>query len=233
MNGRPLFQLSPRLAACARLVPQGAKLADIGTDHAYLPVWLARRGRIAHALACDLREGPLQRAEENILKYRVQGIVETRLSDGLSALSPQEADTIVIAGMGGDLMVQILTRAPWLKDGKTLILQCMTSAEELRRWLLAEGYRVEQEKAVRSEGRVYTVMLVRWQTGNWEVDPLFPFIGLLEYGDGAEARDYILREIRHLENCLKGRRARGEDKTAEELEEIIRQLRPLTKEETT
>ena len=233
MNGRPLFQLSPRLAACARLVPQGAKLADIGTDHAYLPVWLARRGTITHALACDLREGPLHRAQENIHKYRVQELVETRLSDGLSAVSAQEADTVVIAGMGGDLMVQILSKAPWLKDGKTLILQCMTSAEGLRRWLLAEGYRVEKENAVRSEGRVYSVMLVRWQAGEWQAGPLFPFIGLLGYEDGAEAREYILREIRHLESCLKGRRDRGEESMAKELEEIVRQLTSLTKEEAT
>lgn len=227
MNCRPLFQLSPRLAACAKLVPPGARLADIGTDHAYLPVWLAKSGKITSAIACDVKEGPLQRARENIQKYQVSSLVTARLSDGLQAVSPDEVDTVVIAGMGGDLMIHILEEAPWLKSGKTIILQCMTSAEELRRWLLAEGYVTESEHAVRSEGRVYTVMRIRWSESPPDVGPLFIYIGLLAGQHSEEALTYIRREIRHLTNRIQGSRAREARSEAQALEDIVEQLSHL------
>ena len=107
----------------------------------------------------------------------------------------------------------------------------MTSAEELRLWLASGGYRVEKEEAVRSEGRVYTVMLVRWQEERCETSALFPYIGLLEQAQGEEARDYIRRELRHLENCIKGSRARGEKEKAQELTAVAARLKQLIEEE--
>lgn len=115
---RPLFQLDPRLSLCASFVPAGAKLADIGTDHGYLPIWLAKTGRVIHAVAADLRPGPLERAKENVRKYQVEDIVELRLSDGLQAFLPEEADFIVIAGMGGEVIASILGAAPWAEGNR-------------------------------------------------------------------------------------------------------------------
>ena len=106
---RPLFQLDARLQMCADFVPPGAVLADIGTDHAYLPVWLCKSGKIPKAIAADIGQGPLQSAGESIARYQAQDRIETRLSDGLAAFSPGEADTIVIAGMGGELIARILS----------------------------------------------------------------------------------------------------------------------------
>ena len=138
---RPLFQLDPRLSLCASFVPAGAKLADIGTDHGYLPIWLAKTGRVIHAVAADLRPGPLERAKENVRKYQVEDIVELRLSDGLQAFLPEEADFIVIAGMGGEVIASILGALPAEGNRRRLVLQPMTRAEELRRSWRSMGLR--------------------------------------------------------------------------------------------
>ena len=109
------LELSPRLALIAGWVPPGAKLADVGTDHAYLPVWLTLHGRVVSAIASDLRKGPLERARATGRTYGAEGI-DFRLGDGLAFIRPDEADTIVIAGMGGENIAQILAGAPWTAD---------------------------------------------------------------------------------------------------------------------
>lgn len=138
----PLFRLGNRLALCASMVREGTKLADIGTDHAYLPIWLARKGRISSAIAADV--SPCRCVPRNRISAATmwRNRLPPRLSDGLRALSPDEAGDIVLAGMGGELIIRLIGEAPWLKAGdKRLILQPMTSAEELRRFLEREGLR--------------------------------------------------------------------------------------------
>ena len=103
------MQLSKRLQALADLVSQDHVLADVGCDHGYIPVFLIQNQRRPKAIAMDIGEGPLKRAQENIRSYGLEGYIETRLSDGLSKLQPGEADTILISGMGGPLMEKILT----------------------------------------------------------------------------------------------------------------------------
>ena len=105
---RPLFQLGGRLAACARLVRSGRPMADIGTDHAYLPIWLIKNSIVPRAVAADIRSGPLAAARKNAEKYGVTEQLALVLSDGLEALSPQDADDVVIAGMGGELMLRMV-----------------------------------------------------------------------------------------------------------------------------
>ena len=144
------LELSPRLAAIAEQVPQGARLADVGTDHAYLPAWLLLAGRISGAVATDVREGPLQRGRETARLYKVEDRMVFRCCDGLAAVEPQEADTVVIAGMGGELMARIVERAPWTR-GCTLLLQPMSAQEVLRQWLVTHGYCIQRETLVREE----------------------------------------------------------------------------------
>ena len=100
------MELSPRLRSVAELVPQGAGFADVGTDHAYLPVWLLQRGVIRRAVASDLRRGPLERARLTAEKYGLTDRMDFRLCDGLSGIRPEEADTVAIAGMGGETVEQ-------------------------------------------------------------------------------------------------------------------------------
>lgn len=106
------LELSPRLAAIAEQVPQGARLADVGTDHAYLPAWLPAGGAHSGAVATDVREGPSQRGRETARLYKVEDRMVFRCCDGLAAVEPQEADTVVIAGMGGELMARIGRTCP-------------------------------------------------------------------------------------------------------------------------
>ena len=137
------LELTPRLRQIAAWVRQGAHLADVGTDHAYLPVWLTLQGRVASAIASDLRRGPLDRAQETGRRYGVGDRITFRLGNGLAAVAPEECDTIVIAGMGGENIAQILAGAPWTADGRhTLLLQPQSRAEALRRFLAEHGFAV-------------------------------------------------------------------------------------------
>lgn len=156
------MELSPRLRSVAELVPSGAHFADIGTDHAYLPVWLILHGVIDKAIAADLRQGPLERARETAEKYSVSDRMDFRLCDGLTGLCKGEADTITIAGMGGETIANILAAAPWTKGkGITLILQPMSSQPDLRLWLAGNGYMIEEERISREDKMLYTIMLVK------------------------------------------------------------------------
>lgn len=164
------MELTARLQSVADQVPQGAVFADIGTDHAYLPVWLLLNGRIHHAIAADLREGPLNRARETADQYGVGSQVSFRLCNGLADISEDEVDTIAIAGMGGETIASILEAAPWTKNGKLLLLQPMTSFPDLRLWLQQNGYRIERETIAKEGRRVYSCLTVR--AGHME--PLTP-----------------------------------------------------------
>ena len=124
---RPLFTLNNRLNLCASMVRKGKRIADIGTDHAYLPVWLVRAGFASFALACDIKAEPLSQGELTIKKYHAEDLVKTRLCDGLNAVSPDEVDDIIIAGMGGETIVHILSEADWLKNESSLSLFSISS----------------------------------------------------------------------------------------------------------
>lgn len=153
------LELTPRLGQIAAWVRPGAHLADVGTDHAYLPVWLTLQGRVASAIASDLRLGPLDRARQTGRRYGVEGRITYRLGNGLAAVRPEECDTIVIAGMGGENIAQILARAPWTADGgHTLLLQPQSRAEVLRAFLAEHGYAICREALVRDRGFLYPVM---------------------------------------------------------------------------
>ena len=155
------LELTPRLGLLASWVRPGAKLADVGTDHAYLPVWLMLHGGVSSAIASDLRPGPLHRARENAQAWGVMKRLDLRLCDGLSGIGPEECDTVVIAGMGGENIAAILAAAPWTADGRhTLLLQPQSWAESLRQFLSENGYRIAREELVLDRGTLYPAMEV-------------------------------------------------------------------------
>lgn len=150
------MELSPRLQAVADWVPNGAKVADIGTDHGYLPVWLILNQRINEAVAADLRAGPLDAARRTAEKYEVAEQISFRLCDGLTGIKPDEVDTVAIAGMGGETIAGILEAAPWTREeGTLLLLQPQTAFFELRDYLSKNGYRILNEKIIREGFRLY------------------------------------------------------------------------------
>ena len=154
--------LSPRLRMAASLVPPGARLADIGTDHGYLPAALILEGAIPSAIAADLRPGPLARARETAVRYGLEDRLSLRLCDGLSGIGPEEADAVVIAGMGGETIAAILEAAPWVRERNIpVIVQPMSSMPDLRAWLGRSGYCIETEKLCREGETLYTALAVR------------------------------------------------------------------------
>lgn len=150
-------ELTPRLQTVADFVPERTRFVDIGTDHAYLPVWLLQEGKISTAIAADIREGPLSCAKRTAADYGTE--MEFRLCDGLVDIDKDEVDSIAIAGMGGETMIHILSAVTWAGE-KTLVLQPMSRQPELRQWLYENGFAIIREKTAQEGDTLYTVMLV-------------------------------------------------------------------------
>ncbi len=152
------IKLSKRLALLASLVPSSGSLADVGTDHGYLPVSLAQAGHKGPFYATDINKGPLEHAKNTAGEHGLEGSIQFFLCDGLAAVPP--VDTVVIAGMGGETIAGILACAPWTQeDNRLLLLQPMSKAAQLRLWLYEQGYRVCAEHLVQ-DGEVYEVLSV-------------------------------------------------------------------------
>lgn len=156
-----LFSLSPRLQAVADMVPKGSKLADVGTDHGRLPVWLVRQGLVPQAVASDLRPGPLSRGQALAQRWEVSDRVSFRLCNGLAAIRPEEAEIVTIAGMGGETIADILAAAPWSRNaGHRYILQPMSGMDGLRRYLSENGFMIVQERLVQEGETLYVILFV-------------------------------------------------------------------------
>jgi len=151
--------MTPRLMTVAEMVQNATFVADVGTDHAYVPVYLVLNNIVQKALAMDINEGPLMRAEENIRRFLLDDKIKTRLSDGLKELCDGEADTVIIAGMGGILINNIIENdRRRLKSVKKYILQPMTAIEETRKYLYENGFRIVDEKLAKEDNKIYTII---------------------------------------------------------------------------
>lgn len=197
--------ISRRLKCCADMVPHNARVADIGTDHGYLGIHLLTQGLVQYVAACDLREGPLQSARRNAARYHTEEHMEFFLSDGLQEVKPDSVDTIVCAGMGGDLIIQILSNAPWLcSDRYTLILQPQTGIQDLRTWLGAHGFYEERAELVRDGGFIYCVCRLRFGHG-MNLTPGQQFVSpVLLASENPLLGEYISRLRQSLERIAAG-----------------------------
>lgn len=222
--------LQPRLLCIASLVRRGASVADIGTDHGYLPVWLLRHGVIARAIASDINALPLEHAKRTAAAYGITEGIDFRLCAGLNAIGPAEADTIIIAGMGGETIIEILKNAPWTRE-KALLLQPMTKIELLRTWLAENGYAITAERLVRDKEVLYAVITA---TGGESV-PLSPaqaYCGVKLQHDPLWG-DCLDERIGKLTRAAQGLKISGrldrEDRAAK-LQAIIEELKRYQKE---
>ena len=153
------MELSKRLKAVAELVTPGMRLADVGTDHGYIPIYLTEAGVIPSAIAMDINKGPLERAKEHIREHGLEGKIQTRLSDGLKNLQMNEADCMIAAGMGGGLVIRILSEERDTAGSlKELILQPQSEIDSVRKYLTEEGYRIVAEDMVYEDGKYYPMM---------------------------------------------------------------------------
>lgn len=161
MESAKIF-LTPRLQKIADLVPKCDTVADIGTDHAYIPLYLIKEEKIKKAIASDIKKGPVMRAKENIKQYGADDAIEVRLGPGLETVSPGEANVIVVAGMGGILISDILNASPEVV-GKAgiLILQPMTAVRELREYLCEKDFEIEGEYVVSEENKMYNIIVCK------------------------------------------------------------------------
>ena len=199
------LNISRRLIKCAEMVTPNSKIADIGTDHAYLPIYLALNNKISHAIASDLRIGPLENAISNIKNFNLENIIETRISDGLKNIIENEVDEVIIAGMGGNVIINILEECKWQnKLNKKFILQPMKYESNLRKYLSEKGYKIEKESAVICMGKVYTVIKVIYNAIPYTLSPTEYYIGLLEKSLDDNAVLYIKKQINDLVNRQKG-----------------------------
>lgn len=158
------IHLSKRLKALANMVTDGNRLADIGTDHGYIPIYLCQTGKIPSALAMDIGKGPLQQAQTHIAEHGLSEQIKTRLSDGMAALQFGEVDTILIAGMGGGLVMKILSEGAEKLTGKEeLILQPQSEIALVREFLRVRNFQILNEDMILEDGKYYPMMKVSQQ----------------------------------------------------------------------
>lgn len=235
------MQISNRLKTVASMVSQGYRVADIGTDHAYVPIYLVQEGKCPGALAMDIGKGPLERAEEHIRAYGLTEQIKVRLSDGLTEYMQGEADSIVIAGMGGSLMARILTvGAEKLAGVKELILSPQSEIFLVREWLWASGWQIEYETMLSEDEKYYTVMRavpgkmrelkpveacygryllesqneVLWDFLKKEKDTIFGILAVIEKEDGEHIKSRKMEladKLQRIEEALSYYEMRGTD----------------------
>lgn len=200
-----MIKISERLRTVASLVTEGYRLADIGTDHGYVPIYLLEQKKIPSAIAMDIGRGPLERAREHILRHGMGDYIQTRLSDGAAALEPGEADSIVIAGMGGGLVMHILdSGAAVCRSAKELILQPQSELEKVRIFLETQGYAADAEAMVEEEGKYYPMMRVHYAPQNIRIsDKLYHIYGkqLLESRNPV-LYEYLIKEKKIYQGIL-------------------------------
>lgn len=155
------MELSKRLQAVADLVSDGLVVADVGTDHGYIPIYLIETKKTPKAFAMDVNKGPLLRAEEHIREHGLHDLIETRLSDGVSALQPGECECVVIAGMGGALTVKILEEGKEVfRNLKEFVLQPQSELQKVREYLCQNAYCIVEENMVLDDGKYYPMFRV-------------------------------------------------------------------------
>ncbi len=219
--------LTPRLLGAAEFVRQGAVFADVGTDHAYLPIFLLEEGKISRAVCSDINRGPLLNAENNAKERGLYEKIEFLLADGAYALDGKGVTDVAICGMGGELIADIIEKAPHLKNGELrLIVQPMTKHSHLRRYLASSGFKIVKEKYTVEGHRNYVTMLLEY-CAPYEISPLEAEIGFSPYDfcESPERKAYVEERARALSKSVLGKRmGGGGDEEEEKLLSLIKTI---------
>ncbi len=172
------MSLRPRLKMTADMVRRGSRIADIGTDHGYLPAWLVRSGKCVGGIAADLRKSPLENAAETLRIYGVEDKISLRLSDGLDSVLSDEYDDVVFAGMGGTLIAELLTKADGIKDkSKRIIVQPNSHSEDVRKYLCENGFHILYEDACVDDRRDYIAFCAEYTGEKNTKNGLYYYLG--------------------------------------------------------
>lgn len=225
------LELGERLATCAEFVREGKISADIGTDHAYLPVYLVQKGIVPAAYASDINEEPVNSARKSIARYGLDEKIIAFTGDGLEKIPPDEVDDIIIAGMGGDNIAAILGEAEWLKNPRyRLILQPMSRASRLREFLFREGFAILSEKAICEADRIYTVICAEYSEISVEYAEYDIYAGRLDAAD-PNAAALLRKQAGILRSMAEGCAARGDTAGQEKYRRLAERLIMQTKGE--
>ena len=226
-----LKKLDVRLQTVADFVPCNTTLADIGTDHASLPVYLVQKGTVPFAIAADVNKGPLEHAAKAVEEAGFQSQIALRLSNGLDEIQEGEVDCVVVAGMGGILISQLIEKAPWLKNqSKTMILQPMTDAPLLREFLATQGYEIREEKGVVHKTHAYTVMKVVYGGNPYTPSLLETYLGKLTQTLGKGEQGFLKKEAASLKKQIAGMEIMGQTQQVPALQQVLQQLLTITEE---
>lgn len=228
---RIYMKLSDRLLQVAGMVSECDVVADIGTDHGYVPMYLVEQGRCKRAIAMDINRGPLERAAENIHREQLDEKIETRLSDGLDALNPNEANTIIVAGLGGELMVRILENGKdVLKTVEELILSPHSEWNYVRKHLIQNGYVIREEQMLLDEGKYYVVLKVtHGQEQEVYTEEEFSYGRYLIRGRHPILLEYLKKEHKKYSEILAGMMQHDTLQVKTRMEEIKNELQMIEK----
>ena len=214
------MKLTDRLLKIADLVTKGKKIADIGTDHGYIPVYLLNKGHVDFAILADVNKGPLENARSEVRHNNLNDKVDLRLGSGIEVLNENEVDEVIIAGMGGILISELLEAKKSVAHNlDKLILQPMQAQDELRKYLLNNGYEILDEVLVKEDFRIYEIIVAKYTGKNTNVeDEIYYEVGnkLIENKDPLlnELVDKKIFMYNSILNKLEG-------KTGEEIEKKI------------
>ncbi|QEK12341.1 SAM-dependent methyltransferase [Crassaminicella thermophila] len=227
------MKLTPRLLMIANLVKNGSIVADVGTDHGYIPVYLIKNNLAKKVIATDVNKGPIETAQKNIKAYALEAYIETRLGNGLEPIKPYEVDTVIIAGMGGLLIRDILAEhLDVTKSVNRFILQPMVAQDELRKWLVFNNFKIIDERLVCEDHRIYEIIVV--EHGKQKIDDDIYF----EVGEKLiENKDPLLESFinKHIKkqkdimNNLMGQETERAVRKLEECKEKIKKLEEVLK----
>ncbi|MGX9756289.1 tRNA (adenine(22)-N(1))-methyltransferase [Clostridioides difficile] len=229
------MKLTDRLLKIASLVSDGKKIADIGTDHGYIPVYLLKEERVPFAVLADVNKGPLDNARKEVIQNNILEKVDLRLGSGIEVLEIGEVEEVIIAGMGGILISELLEAKKEVAHSvEKLILQPMQAQEELRRYLLNNGYEILKEALVREDFRIYEIIVAKYTGKNTIIEDEIQFevgIKLLEHKDSI-FHDFIEKKVKtysSIVNQLEGKNGEEINKKREESKIAIRKLENLIK----
>ncbi len=229
------MQLSKRLQMNVSLVPEGSCVADIGCDHGYAAIWLVKNEKAKRVIAMDVNQGPLERAKEHVTEYGLADVIECRLSNGAEKLVPGEVDTLMIAGMGGPLMIRILMEGkPVLEKIRTLVLQPQSEIGEVRKFLCRNGFEIEEEKACVEEGKYYFAMRAVYtgKVKSLEEEPEWKswYGTYLVQQKDIVFKEYLLREIDICQSILQTMEEKGvSEERKRELQHKMSQMKECFK----
>jgi tRNA (adenine22-N1)-methyltransferase len=233
MKGRQKLKLTDRLLKIASLVDEGKKIADIGTDHGYIPVYLLKNDKIDFAILADVNKGPLDNARKEVRHNKLEDKVDLRLGSGIEVLNENEVDQIIIAGMGGILISELLeAKTSVAQNAEKLILQPMQAQDELRKYLYKNGYEVINEVLVKEDFRIYEIIEAKYTGKKTEVsDEIYYEVSnkLIENKDQLLV-EFINKKINAYENIIKkleGKSGESIEAKRNETIKVIEKLKEL------